>query len=127
MSEKNDRRIRKSKEALKYALLELMNDKPVISITVKELVNVADLNRSTFYNYYSDVPQMLESLEDELYREILSTLDANILNRDLGTSIEIRLHNFVKDICDVIKNNYNICKCIFRHNRDINFLPNLEA
>ena len=51
MDTKKDRRIRKSKEALKNSLIELMKEKPVNNITVKELVLTADLNRSTFYNY----------------------------------------------------------------------------
>ena len=69
MNTKNDRRIRKSKESLKNSLIGLMKEKPVNNITVKELVSVADLNRSTFYNYYCDIPDMLEKLETELYND----------------------------------------------------------
>ena len=71
MDTKKDRRIRKSKEALKNSLIELMKEKPVNNITVKELVLTADLNRSTFYNYYCDIPDMLQKLEMELYNELL--------------------------------------------------------
>ena len=59
MNTKNDRRIRKSKESLKNSLIELMKEKTVNNITVKEFVSAADLNRSTFYNYYCDIPDML--------------------------------------------------------------------
>ena len=78
MDTKKDRRIRKSKEALKNSLIELMKEKPVNNITVKELVLTADLNRSTFYNYYCDIPDMLQKLEMELYNELLEIFKAHI-------------------------------------------------
>ncbi|UYZ22498.1 hypothetical protein [Mesobacillus jeotgali] len=44
-----DRRILKSKKALKEALISLMKMKEFKEITVKDLVQGADLNRGTFF------------------------------------------------------------------------------
>ena len=121
-----DRRVRKSKEALKNSLIELMREKPVNNITVKELVTRADLNRSTFYNYYSDIPDMLSKLEDELYNEFLYTLEAHIPKKEKVVDVSKDAHKFIEDMCSVIKNNYEFCKCIFSKNGDLNFLFKLE-
>ena len=121
-----DRRVRKSKEALKNSLIELMREKPVNNITVKELVTRADLNRSTFYNYYSDIPDMLSKLEDELYNEFLYTLEAHIPKKEKVVDVSKGGHKFIEDMCSVIKNNYEFCKCIFSKNGDLNFLFKLE-
>ena len=121
-----DRRVRKSKEALKNSLIELMREKPVNNITVKELVTRADLNRSTFYNYYSDIPDILSKLEDELYNEFLYTLEAHIPKKEKVVDVSKDAHKFIEDMCSVIKNNYEFCKCIFSKNGDLNFLFKLE-
>lgn len=126
MNEKKDRRIRKSKEALKRSIIELMGSKPVNTITIKELVEEADLNRSTFYNYYSDIPDMLSKLERELYDEFLHTLEIHIPKDRVIDNVEEEAVAFIKDMCDVIKNNYDFCKCIFSKNGDINFMFELE-
>ena len=126
MYTQKDRRVRKSKEALKNSLIKLMETKPVNNITVKELVTLADLNRSTFYNYYCDIPDMLSKLEKELYDEFSDTLELHICKSGTKDNISEEVLKFITDMCDVIKNNYEFCKCIFSKNGDINFLFELE-
>ncbi len=126
MEKKQDRRVRKSKDSLKNSLIELMQSKSVNNITVKELVIKADLNRSTFYNYYCDIPDMLKKLEEELYTEFLYTIERHIYKCDKNIDISEGTHEFIEDMCNVIKDNYDFCKCIFSKNRDLKFLFELE-
>ena len=49
MQKKTDRRVRKTKTQLRNGLAMLMKEKSVGEITVKELVDQVDINRSTFY------------------------------------------------------------------------------
>lgn len=44
-----DRRIRKTKEAIKYALIDLLKHKTLEKITIKDITESADINRGTFY------------------------------------------------------------------------------
>ena len=92
MEKKQDRRVRKSKDSLKNSLIELMQSKSVNNITVKELVIKADLNRSTFYNYYCDIPDMLKKLEEELYTEFLYTIERHIYKCDKNIDISEGTH-----------------------------------
>ena len=55
MAEKVDRRVRKTKAQLRAGLARLMQKKSIKEITVKELVDEVDINRSTFYLHYSDI------------------------------------------------------------------------
>ena len=59
MKEKTDRRIRKTKAQLRAGLAKLMQEKSIKEITVKELVEEVDINRSTFYLHYTDIFNML--------------------------------------------------------------------
>ena len=63
---KTDARIRYTQRVLKESFLTLLKQKPVNRITVKEVCEMAELNRATFYAHYSDCFALLESIEQEL-------------------------------------------------------------
>ena len=60
MAEKMDRRVRKTKAQLREGLARLMQKKSIKEISVKELVDEVDINRSTFYLHYTDIYQMID-------------------------------------------------------------------
>ena len=64
---KEDRRVRRTKKLVTQALTELLQKKQINEITVKELTDLADMNRGTFYLYYRDIFDMLEKIEAELF------------------------------------------------------------
>ena len=65
-----DRRIRKTKALLRSGLTDLMKQKPVNKITVKELADYVDINRGTFYLHHKDIFDLLFSIESELMQEL---------------------------------------------------------
>lgn len=68
--ETQDRRIKRTKMLLQNALVDLMLEKAVGKISVKELTQQADVNRSTFYLHYLDIYDMLEQMENEFVETI---------------------------------------------------------
>lgn len=66
MKEKENRRVRLTKTMLKNSLIELLQKQPINRITVKDICENADVNRSTFYVYYSDQYALLTEIEDEI-------------------------------------------------------------
>lgn len=75
---KSDARVRYTRRVIKESFLSLLREKPVNRITVKEVCQLAELNRATFYAHYSDCFAMLESIEQELldaFRESLRLID----------------------------------------------------
>ncbi len=62
-TEVQDRRIARSKRAIRVAFLELMSERGLDGFTVNELCDRADINRGTFYNHYSDKDAVLKALE----------------------------------------------------------------
>lgn len=55
-----------TKKLLQTALIDTIEDKPFSKITVNDIVSRAHLNRSTFYRYYDDKYQLLETIENRL-------------------------------------------------------------
>lgn len=68
--ETQDRRIKRTKMLLQKTLVDLMLEKEVGKISVKELTQKADVNRSTFYLHYLDIYDMLEQMENEFVETI---------------------------------------------------------
>ena len=106
-----DRRIRKTKKALREALFVLIEQKPINQITVKEITELADVNRSTFYLYYKDVFDMLERIQDDIYSifaELIVSMNYESTDPESFKTYILRFLNFCK---------YNpaICRFVFRN------------
>ena len=84
-----DKRIEKTKLAIKNAFMELRAKKSLEKITVKELCELAYINKSTFYSHYDDIHALSDALEYEMVLEIVSSipkdLDYNFTNPELFT------------------------------------------
>lgn len=71
---KNDARVRYTQRVIKESFLRLLREKPVNKITVKELCELAGLNRATFYAHYSDCFALMESIEQEILESFEQSL-----------------------------------------------------
>lgn len=69
---KDDRRVRRTKRAVREALLRLMQYKHVAEVTTTELCKEADVNRNTFYAHYSAPEDVLTEIEEEFLEELLT-------------------------------------------------------
>ncbi len=91
---KTDARVRYTKRVLKESFLKLLKDKPVNKITVKEVCDLAELNRATFYAHYSDCFALLESIEQELIDafgrslDFINTVDVSMLVEAIYLMVE---------------------------------------
>ena len=69
-----DRRVQRTQKALREALLQLLKTCPLQKIAVTKLCEQSDLNRTTFYTYYSDPTDLFNSIVDE----VIERLEAGI-------------------------------------------------
>lgn len=70
-----NRRVRMTKKMMKDAMLELMENQPLEKISVTDICESADVNRSTFYAYYEDAGQLLAEIENDVLNQLPVTLD----------------------------------------------------
>ena len=59
MNIKIDKRSQRTREALKKTLAHMMIKQNINDITIKNLVVLANINRSTFYLHYTDIFDLL--------------------------------------------------------------------
>lgn len=75
-----DKRCIKTRKAIKTALVKLMAEKELSSITITEIAEAAEINRKTFYTHYRDIYDILDEIEDNLIKKLFHILDnADIL------------------------------------------------
>ncbi len=70
-NEKMDRRVRRTRRLLNEALMSLIEEKGYEAITVQNIIDRADLGRSTFYAHYRDKEDLLLSGMEELVHSLL--------------------------------------------------------
>lgn len=79
-----NQRIRISKAMLKEALLKLLQKKNISSITVAQLCETAQINRTTFYKYYGTTYDLLAEIEHEFFEDIeMQFKKSNLSEKDM--------------------------------------------
>lgn len=65
-----DARIVKSRQSLRDALINLIEEKGFDALTVGDLCSAASLNRGTFYNHFRDKEDLLATFEEEIMQDL---------------------------------------------------------
>lgn len=88
-----DRRVRRTRKALQDALLDLMIEKGYEAITIQDLIDRADVGRSTFYTHYTDKDELLQDGFAEM-RSVIGqpTADQPAARRPLRFSLPLLRH-----------------------------------
>ncbi|MGG3505792.1 TetR/AcrR family transcriptional regulator [Paenibacillus lautus] len=107
-----DRRIVRSKEALKQALLSLLSQKSFSSISITEIVELANYNRGTFYTHYENKEALLDDILTPLMEELIASFRAPYGEVDVFHIDELPA-NAVK-IFDYIHQNADVYTALFK-------------
>jgi AcrR family transcriptional regulator len=105
---------------LKQCMIKLLGQKPVELITVKELCETADNNRSTFYAHFKDPYDLLRQIENEL----LGELETHLQKIDFGGN-ETETFQLMKSIFEYIVDNADLCRALMGEYGDIAFLKEI--
>ncbi len=123
MEQKNvDRRVRKTKKLLRQGLTKLLQEKSVKDISVRELADLVDINRGTFYIHYRDIFDMVEQIETEMFEEFNQVLTAHAPQDLKGEPLPflIDIFRFMADYADM-------CMALLGKNGDIAFVDKLRG
>lgn len=74
-----DKRIEKTKHGIFNAFIELRAKKSLERISVKELCELANINKSTFYAHYLDIYDLSDKIENEITSQIINEIDLDDL------------------------------------------------
>lgn len=119
----NDRRVKRTKKALRESLIKLLDEKSVNQITVTELTELADVNRATFYFYYSDIIDMLQQIQDEVYAEFEELINSI---EDFSLTDE-GLTEYIKAIMVYISKDLEMCRFVLENDVNHNLQRKIQA
>lgn len=109
-----DRRVKRTKRILRECLFRLLEQKPLKEITVKELTEAADVNRSTFYFYYRDINDMMMQIQ----REIYTVFEAEVIASDSDFNTVEDFTGYIVRFLLFCKENETICKFVVGNDPD---------
>ncbi|TDM07707.1 TetR/AcrR family transcriptional regulator [Macrococcus lamae] len=83
-----DRRIRKTQQTIQQAFFKLLQQESFKEVTVQQIADSTDINRSTFYAHYLDKYDLLEKIEDALIADIFNSINTETYD---GTQLTANL------------------------------------
>jgi AcrR family transcriptional regulator len=114
----DDRRVRKTKKILAQGLAKLLQTKPINEISVREISDLVDINRGTFYLHYRDIFDMTEQIENEMFEEF----------SEIVKNMEVQDNSFPKmdALFSYMSDNAELFGALLGPNGDIAFVNRLK-
>lgn len=110
MNISNNKRKQTTMEKIDKAFVTLLQKKEINEINVTDLVNLAGINRSTFYIHYIDIYDLADKIKEKMWNDILSLYQEESIGK-------YHSYNFLK-LFEHIKNNQIYYKTLFKLNFD---------
>lgn len=120
-SQNEDKRVKRTKRLLKETLTNLLLEKDIQQITVKSIVERADLNRGTFYLHYTDVYDLLKEIENEVLQKFDSLAEEYFLTRNADSSYMIGGKAF-----HYVYENKRVCQALFLSQSNRRFIAEFQ-
>lgn len=124
-----DRRIARSRRALRSALIELIEERGLDDVSVNDLCARADLNRGTFYNHFHDKDDLVTTLEDEVISD-LERIQEQMKDLTVMDLVRYRMRKqplpFLVDLFDYLREQGDFLHAITGPGGDIRFAPRLR-
>ncbi|TVX99060.1 TetR/AcrR family transcriptional regulator [Cohnella terricola] len=73
--ESPDTRAARTRTLLHAALLDLVNEKPYVEVSVTDIAKKAGINRVTFYSHYSSKDELIEEIVEEKFNEYFAIVE----------------------------------------------------
>lgn len=102
---KKDLRVQKTLNAIDSAIITLLEKKPFESITIQDISSEAMINRGTFYTYYKDKYELIESYQNSMMTDIEQLLYKNITGSSFKDVDENDLNNTILKMFQYLKDN----------------------
>lgn len=121
-SQKQDPRSAATKEKIIKAYLQILSEKCSECISVSEICEIADINRSTFYRHFEKV----HDIEIDIEKTVLKTFSDILDNTPLDDFINGR-KTFLRTVSETIRNDLSFYTKVLLVNRRVGFIEKIDA
>ena len=120
-SGQENRSVRNTKRRLREGLLRLLDEKPINEISVKELTDLVDVNRGTFYFHYQDIYDLLRGIEDAFFEQFDRTLSEN------RPALDAEGTPYLHAVFSFLDENRSFCRIMLGPNGDMQFVERVKS
>lgn len=124
-----DLRVIRTKNAIRNALVELIEEKGFKAFTVKDITNKAKINRGTFYAHYQDKYDLMIKCQEEIMQEMSKLVKQNLPNviAEFETnSPPITPFTLAVSIFEYLNDNSEFMKAVLSPKGDLSFQTTLK-
>jgi AcrR family transcriptional regulator len=103
-SKQTDPRVLRTRQLLKEAFVDLLQEMDIEKLSVNRLAERATINRVTFYLHYKDISDMLDKMADEVIEDVSNVLGEPEADQSSGDEENIMmLEQFLEHIAENAK------------------------
>lgn len=106
---------------IRSAFTTLLKQKPIQSISIKELCELAGINRGTFYSHYTDIYDLRDQIENEMMTDLQKALEP-LMQAAGGDLTPLRI---TTEVFQCLKDNSDLCTVTLGDYGDKNFAVRL--
>ncbi|KOY82829.1 TetR/AcrR family transcriptional regulator [Lysinibacillus macroides] len=124
-----DLRVVRTKESIREAFIDLIEEKGFEAITVKDITTKAKINRGTFYAHYQDKYDLMTKCEEKILRELTDMIVENYSDilADLNTNQPVTTpFTILTSIFEYIEQNRRFMKGMLGSKGDLSFQTKLK-
>lgn len=111
MAKKENQRVMLTKTLLKNSLTELLKEKSIYKVSIRELCEKAEINRSTFYKYYDSQFDLLTEMEDDIISLVVKSLPGSVAKDDHSLCV----------VLQYLEDNLELSRLLINNNIDPQF------
>lgn len=109
-----DKRIIRTKRAIRSAFLDLRKDQPLEEIKVIDICSISVINKTTFYKYYTDIFDLNSAIENEVFATFMEDFKSfGMLFSDTEA--------FIRGLAEALKKQEGIFTIMFSDRIDVFF------
>lgn len=106
-----------TKRLIREAMLKLLKTRSIQDITVRELCDMAGVNRTTFYNHYDGTYEVLGEIEENFLLQLA--------DEDKFSNGQLDLERHIERLCEKLRENAEVALLLLTNNADPNFSTKL--
>jgi AcrR family transcriptional regulator len=118
-TEKPEIRVQVTRKVLQDSLIRLMETKPILNITNREICESAGISRTTFYHYYKDQYDLLRQIEEQTFIEADKIIQRH--TKEARKTGGRGIADILRDILQFIADNSNSIQVLLSENGDSGF------
>ena len=112
----DNRSVRNTKRRLREGMLQLLEEKAINEISVKELTELVDVNRGTFYFHYQDIYDLLRDMEQDFFENFDRTLN------EKQPRLDAEGVPYLAAVFSFIEQNRDFCRIMLSPHGDMQFV-----